>query len=293
MSNREYKSDVFSMLLSDKKNALQVYNAVNGTTYDDPELVEMVSLNEGISLSIRNDASFILGMDLSFYEHQSTVNPNMPLRLLFYFTDMIEKIVSNQDLMGRRLIQIPYPRFVVFYNGREKQPEIQEYRLSSSFMRQDKEPQLELKCTVYNINNGNNIDLLDNCNVIKEYMIFVNYVREYEASYGRNRLEDAIFAAIDRCIEENVLKDFLLGHRAEVAKVTQLDYTFERRLELAAEEVKKAREEGKTEGIAQGIAEGISEGRMMLIRDMLKDHSLEEVSVFLNMPISDIEEMLK
>ena len=77
--NRQYKSDVFSMLLEEPKNALEVFNAVNGTDYDDPSKVEIYLLDKGVSLSIYNDASFILDMNLSLYEHQSTYNPNIPL----------------------------------------------------------------------------------------------------------------------------------------------------------------------------------------------------------------------
>ena len=89
--NREYKSDVFSMLMEDKKNALQVYNALNGTKYENPNEVEIVTLDRGISLTVRNDASFVLDSNLSIYEHQSTVCPNMPIRSLIYFSCTIEK----------------------------------------------------------------------------------------------------------------------------------------------------------------------------------------------------------
>ena len=92
MANKEYKSDVFSMLLQDKKRAMEIYNAINGTDYDDPELVEMTTLDDkSFSLTVRNDASFILDANLSLYEHQSTYCPNMPLRDLLYFASIIQK----------------------------------------------------------------------------------------------------------------------------------------------------------------------------------------------------------
>ena len=118
--NREVKSDVFSMLMEIPENALQVYNAVNGSNYTDPSLVQVTTLKKGISLSIRNDASIIVDMHLNIYEHQSTYNPNMSLRSLIYLVEIIKPLIKNEDLFGRKLIKIPTPKFVVVYNGKEE-----------------------------------------------------------------------------------------------------------------------------------------------------------------------------
>ena len=129
--NREYKSDVFSMLMEDKANALEVYNALNGSDYTDPKEVEIVHLEKGVSLSIRNDASYIIDMNFSFYEHQSTYNRNMPLRSMIYFVNALDDWLkeNEHDLFSRKRIMIPTPHFVVFYNGTEKRPEYEEMRL--------------------------------------------------------------------------------------------------------------------------------------------------------------------
>ena len=121
--NREYKSDVFSMLMEDPVNALELYNAMNGSAYTDPGMVSMRRLDGGISLSIRNDAAFVLDMMLSIYEHQSTVCPNMPLRNFFYLANIWKKAVKNRELLSREHIKLPTPKFAVFYNGEEEQPE--------------------------------------------------------------------------------------------------------------------------------------------------------------------------
>ena len=126
--NREYKSDVFGMLMEEPGYALEVYNALNHSDYRDPGLVEMCSLERGISLSVRNDAAFILDMNLSVYEHESTICPNMPLRALIYVTNILEQWVKKKNIYGRKLVKIPTPRFAVFYNGVEEQPE--QYQLS-------------------------------------------------------------------------------------------------------------------------------------------------------------------
>jgi hypothetical protein len=190
--NREYKSDVFSMLMEDKRNALELYNAVNGSDYADPELIEMHTLDKGISLTVRNDAAFVLDMNLSVYEHQSTVCPNMPVRELIYFTYILERMIRNRNIYGRSLVRIPIPRFAVFYNGQEDQPAQYDMRLSDAFEHSVEQshwnpnfvrmgfaqaippsealqivehPEIELICKVYNINFGYNKELLDKCPV--------------------------------------------------------------------------------------------------------------------------------
>ena len=126
--NREYKSDVFSMLMEDKANALELYNAMNYSNYTNPEDVEIQTLDKGVSLSIRNDAAFILDSNLSVYEHQCSICPNMPVRSLIYFTNILERLLKNRNIYGRSQVRIPVPKFAVFYNGQEDQPEYEELK---------------------------------------------------------------------------------------------------------------------------------------------------------------------
>ena len=204
--NREYKSDVFCMLMEEPGYALEVYNALNHSDYSNPGLVEVCNLERGISLSVRNDAAFILDMNLSVYEHESTVCPNMPLRELIYVTNILEQWVKKQNLYGRKLVKIPTPRFVVFYNGVEEQRSQYQLKLSDAYANPMEAPELELTCTVYNINVGKNQALLSKCPVLRQYMIFVDYVREYLGKYPEKDLRKAINKAIDRCIREGVLR---------------------------------------------------------------------------------------
>jgi hypothetical protein len=152
----------------------------------------------------------------------------------------------KSDVFSNRTLKIPTPKFAVFYNGTKEEPEQYEMKLSDAYEHPTDRPELELICKVYNINKGKNKDLMDHCPVLKEYMVFVDYVRQYHRKSKYNDLEKAINKAIDRCIEEGVLKEFLMGHRAEVVKMTQLDYTFERRIML---EKKYSREEGELKNL--------------------------------------------
>lgn len=244
MSNtREYKSDVFSMLMEYPENALQVYNMLNGTNHTDPSLVEIVTLDKGISLSIRNDAAFIIDYDLTISEHQSSYNPNMPLRSLIYFIATIHERVKEkkQDLLGRSLIKIPLPHFVVFYNGSENRPEKEILKLSDAYEKASENPELELICTVYNINYSHNSEMLNTCKVLNEYSLFVQKVREQVENlkkYDRMSvsIDEAVKKAIDYCIDHDILKEFLEERGNEVLHVMTFDCTFEAREKLWKEQ---------------------------------------------------------
>ena len=269
--NREYKSDVISMMLQIPEYALDVYNAMNDSAYTDPDMIQIMRLENGISLSVRNDASFFISNYLNLYEHQSTYSPNAPLRFLIYLTSLLKKMIGKRDLYGRKRVQIATPHFAVLYNGTEKRPEKEVLKLSDAFINQTDTPEIELTVTVYNINPDNNTQLLAKSKVLSGYMIFVNRVREIleyqnkiaqnaseydEAAYEED-LETAINEAIDYCIEHHIMETFFRKNRSEVTKSMVLDYTWERREELIrAEEYEDGKRDGYVEGEKCGRAEG-------------------------------------
>ena len=291
MANREYKSDVFSMLLEDRARALDVYNAMVGTAYTDPEIIEIHTLESGVSLTVHNDASFVVSMDsvLNIYEHQSTYNPNMPLRELIYFVTIIKKLVENRYLLSHKLVKIPTPKFAVFYNGDKNRPEREVLKLSDAYENQSDEPQLELMCTVYNINPGNNEELKKRSQTLREYMIFVGYVNENlaKAKKGEKDYETAIRDAVNRCIAEDILKDFLLERGEDVQKIMMFDLTYEKQMENAKREWYN---DGVEEGYSSGIAKGDA-GRLVtsIIKKLQKNKSLEQIADELEESVEDIQ----
>lgn len=236
---REYKSSVFAMLLQDKRNALEVFNALNNTDYTDEHNLAIQMLESAVYLSFRNDVSFIIASTLNLYEHQSTYNPNMPLRNLIYVSNIYADLVKEENLYGTRRIPLPLPKFVTFYNGTGVRPEVEILRLSDAFEIREKNPELELVCTVINMNPGYNTEFMSRCRVLKEYTIFIEKTRHYQ-NVGITFTE-AIEQAIEDCIKEHVLEDFLKKQKAEVISMSVLDFDLEKQLGFA-------REEGKAEG---------------------------------------------
>lgn len=273
--NREVKSDVFSMLMENKEYALQVYNALKGSNYTDPELVEIQELERFISLSMRNDASFIVDMNLEIYEHQSTHDPNMPLRSLIYVVGILRKNISTTDLLSRKRVMIPTPHFVVFYNGQMNRPSVEKLRLSDSYENNDEEPMLELVCTVININVGKNDEFLKKCSVLSQYTQFIDKVREFETLEHDKPIKDAI----SWCIENGILVEFLKERGQEVIKAMTIDMTWERREQLIRRDEREAgREEGRTE---------------IVINALKNNHTPEEIAEFLQLDINTVLEIRK
>ena len=162
-ANKKYKDTVFRMLFSDKKNLLSLYNAVSGKAYTDSEKLEIVTLENAIYMGMKNDLAFIINTNIFLYEHQSTYNPNMPLRELFYIADEYQKLVDTRSLYSSTIQRIPAPNFVVFYNGTKEIEDCQIHYLSEAFENFSGDPQLELKVKVLNVNEGHNQALMEQC----------------------------------------------------------------------------------------------------------------------------------
>ncbi len=155
-AQREYKDTVFRLLFSDRKRALSLYNGINGTDYQDESLLEFNTLENAIYMNLHNDISFVIVNQIHLYEHQSTLPVNLPLRDLLYMADILQKTIMDKTIYSRRRLMIPNPNFIVFYNGQEKMSERLELKLSDSFLVPTDNPELELKVTVLNINEGMN-----------------------------------------------------------------------------------------------------------------------------------------
>lgn len=260
----DYKSRIFIMLFSNKERLLKLYNAMSRKNYTDPELLTINTLENAIYMSMQNDLSFLIDLRLSLYEHQSTYNPNMPLRFLLYLSDLYSRLTKNMNLYGSKKLEIPPPRFVVFYNGREKRPDYEEFRLSDLYTIHDETVSLELIVEVFNINKGHNTELVETCRDLQDYVEYTHRVRTYAEELP---IEEAVEKAINECIQEGILKDFLEANRAEAMKVSIYEYNEQEHMRMERED---AFEDGRKLGLDEGHKLGLEAGRNQLFELMNK-----------------------
>lgn len=249
--NREHKDRLFSFLFGKKGNkewTLSLYNAVNHTQYTDPDSIEFTTMEDAVYMGMKNDVSFTLFRVMNVYEQQSTYNPNMPVRQLMYAAKLYDKYIQQKKLniYGKKLVCLPIPKLVVFYNGTDGEDD-QVLSLSDAFAQNGEtmEADLEARVRMVNINYGNNKSLLDSCRPLKEYAWLVDRIRENQKTMG---IEDAVDQAIDDMPEDFVIREFLIGHKAEVKDMCITEYN-------EAETLRMIREEGREEGREQGVME--------------------------------------
>ena len=275
-ANRKYKDTVFRMLFSDRKNLLSLYNAINGTAYENPDDLEIVTLENAIYMGMKNDLAFIIDTNLFLYEHQSTYNPNMPLRDLFYISSEYQKLVDHKSLYSSTQQKVPAPNCIVFYNGTVKKEDCWTNYLSEAYENLTGEPNLELKVITLNINEGHNKELMEQCQILREYAQYVAKVREFA---GNTELNAAVELAVNECIQNNILAEFLRKHKSEVIAMSIFEYDKE-------EEEKKLRE-------AEYEA-GYDEGKKEIIRRMLEaGESVEKITQYTGYKTSELQKLLK
>ena len=286
-ANRQYKDTVFRMLFSEKENLLSLYNAVTGSHYQNAEALKIVTLENAIYMGMKNDLAFMLETNIYLYEHQSTINPNIPLRDLIYIGIEYQQYLNDKSLYSSKLQKIPVPKFMVFYNGTDDVEDRMELKLSSAYEHLAGEPDLELKVLMLNVNEGHNKDLMEQCQTLKEYAIYVARVRKYASALNLN---DAVERAITECIKEGILVDFLRKNRSEVKMVSILEYDKEwEEKKLRKAEYEAGKEEGKNEGIEIGREEAMAE----MIHNMIKSgFPIEKIIDATGKTLSEIEQYL-
>ena len=224
---RNHKDLLLRAIFKEKGDFLSLYNALNGTDYTDAAKLEITTLENAVFMSVKNDVSFVFLSELYMIEHQSTVNPNMPLRNLTYIANVLSKITAKEDIYGSKQIKLPTPRFIVLYNGTKQIEEKTVLKLSDAYEKKMEEPELELITTVLNINEGYNEKLKSACKLLQDYMTLITKIRENQKIMD---LQQATYQAIAECIKEDVLKDFLIRHRAMEPQLMKIAYSDELRL---------------------------------------------------------------
>ena len=258
--NTKYKDRLFRLIFHEKKELLELYNAVNESHYTNPDDLEITTIDDVVCMGMRNDLSFIIGDEMNLYEHQSTFCPNLPLRGLFYFSSVYKAYTEpmKHKLYSTSELKIPFPQYIVFYNGIEEKPERQELKLSSLFIGngKGKAPALECTALVLNVNYGQNKELMERCKTLKEYAQFIAIIRRNLATGMKH--QEAVEQAIDKCVQNDILAEILRKNRSEIMNsiLTEWDEN-EYREFLKEESWKDGHESGKLEGMREGIIEMI------------------------------------
>ena len=295
--NREYKDSVFRDLFHEAEAALDLYNALTDSRFTPDDELRFTTLENVLFMGQLNDVSFTIGNKLViFIEHSSSICPNMPIRALMYIGRVYEKIIDRRATYRTKLFQIPTPEFYVLYNGADACPEEETLRLSDAFRLAgipgiEGLPTLELTVRVLNVNIGHNKKILEKCEVLRQYAFFVGEV--HSRRNAGMTLEDAIPSAIDFCVANGILVEYLKTNSSEVRNMLFAEFNLE-----------EAKEVWFGEGIEEGIEKGIEKGReeerlknaeqlLEMARTMFADgDSLEKIARNTKIPLEILKEKL-
>jgi len=282
-ANNKYKSSVFSLLFSDPDLLRELYCALEGVNLPPNVPVTINTLNEALFMDRINDISFEIGGKLVvLFEHQSTITPNIALRMLMYIARVYEKIIGDRNIYATKRLSLPYPEFFVLYNGTAPFPDEQVLRLSGSYEKPEDlglprkaAPALELEVKAININHGRNEAFAQRCKTLAEYSAFVAKVRAIETECGDKA--EAIRLAVKHCRDHDILKGFLEKHSTEVQNMLFTEWNWDDALAVRYEE-------GKEEGWEKGKEEGLEKGHEEVLDLVAKGYTVEEIKRKLNQP---------
>ena len=282
-SDAKYKDTVLRTLFRDKSRAIELCNAVAGTNYQLDANVVICDLDNSL-LRRFNDVAFAVESQLLiFCEHQSTINPNMPLRLLHYTTDTLYSwFVDGESLYSGSLHKIPAPKFFVLYNGKDKLKE-EVLKLSDAYVTQGESFSLELVVKVLDVNYGSGCEALAKSQSLNGYAYLIAQIESLRQQ-GTPR-DAAIRDSIKKCVEEGVLVDFLKENFEEVANMLNLQYDQETEYRVVAREAKA---EGRVEGRVEGKIEAAVEAAVEMLKDGL---SIEKIAQYTNMPVERVKSL--
>jgi hypothetical protein len=258
--NREVKDELFRFIFiapENKPHLLSLYNALSGKSYTNPDDLIITTLEDAIFINMKNDLSFLIDGEMSLFEHQSTYNPNMPLRGFLYFAHLYDSYLTsiNKDLYGNTLVKIPSPRYIVFYNGLDKNiPDEVDLHLSDAFTGDNDNGNFEWTAKILNINNGHNEKLMKQCAALSEYSQFIADFR-IKLHSGVPKEEAAIYA-VDNAIRRPTLGKFFLKMKGDAYSMLLTKYV--------------SNEEYEARRYEEGVAEGESKGYDLMVEVVTK-----------------------
>ncbi|MDR1599447.1 MAG: hypothetical protein LBS11_06210 [Oscillospiraceae bacterium] len=267
---RTFKAGFFASLFNDRERGLELVNAIMDTNYPPDTEVTIETLSDVFFMGIQNDLALLVGDTVLFLgEHQSTINNSITIRFASYYGRVLESVVERKRTYKKGILRLARPVFVVFYNGADPYNARSVLKLSSSFdepgSQLEKDSFIELQAVVYNIHSPENAGLVRKSEYLLGYVEVIRRGREYQAQ-GLSAME-AVSRAIQDCIREGIIADYLEKHAAEVVGMLTEQFSVEEYLSAREEELK---EEGREEGIHIGVAKRNRELALQL-RGLLSD----------------------
>ncbi|MBO5117215.1 MAG: Rpn family recombination-promoting nuclease/putative transposase, partial [Treponema sp.] len=278
--------DLFCKDKEGKQNFISLYNALHNTNLDlATTTVQEVNIENVLYMALSNDIAMLVDNRLVvLVEHQSTINENMPLRLLEYVSRIYEQLIPSEDRYEKKMIKIPYPEFFVFYNGTEDYPVETELRLSDAFIFPDekyniknKDFSLEIKVRIVNINSDKQSPILKQCKKLEEYSLLIDYIRESKKQNPKAPLEQAI----NKALQNGVLSEYLKRKSTEVRNMLIAEYSYET-------DIKVQRREAYREGLEQGAEQTKIETAKKLLIDNLP---IEQIAKYTDLPLEKVQEL--
>ncbi len=278
-TKRTYKDSLFRAIFKDKRRLRHLYQALSGMDVASED-IHMNTLRGVFMNDVKNDISFRVGDRLVILlEHQSSWNPNMPLRFLWYLSRIYMNRVDLHLIYRSSLVKIPTPEFYVLYNGTANIPDFQELKLSDAFAHPGEALELKVKC--YNINFDEGKELLSSCQELLAYSTFVHQVR-LEQGNGRS-LFSAVKAAIRYCESHDLMANFFKRNEREVYDMVSFKWDDNLAKKIAVEE---SREEGLREGKVSAIIE-------MAVKLLKKSYPLTDVVDITELSPEEVREIAK
>ena len=278
-SNRKYQDTLFRTIFGREEHKpwlLELYNALNDSNYQNLNDLTLTTIENVVYIKMKNDVSFLLDSRMNLFEHQSSYNPNMPLRGFFYFAKLYQDYITTNDISiyNSTLKKIPTPEYIVFYTGDDKKLDfITELKLTDAFEIPRKDKNYEWTCKVINLTSEKGKELNKKCKSLYDYCSFIAKVKQNRKD-GMT-LGEAINQAVDWAIEENLLDGLFKRERSQI--MGDILTEFDEELFLRT-------------NFQDGKEEGAHENALKNARNLLKMNllTLEQIAQATELPLQEV-----
>ena len=290
-ANRTYQDSVFCNLFSDPSRGIELVNALCHTNYQASDL-QNVTLHYVLKRDRYNDLAFLTKDQqlIIFFEQQSSFDPNIPIRTLLYAVRAYEKWLSGEyggskwDLHSKKKIPLPEPKIFVLYTGTEDRPPMEVLSLFDSHI---ENPVVQCRVTCYNLNKLEQLEQLKLSKTLVDYQFLISTIKQFHKL--EQNLELAVQKAIELCLQQGVLSEYLSQRKSEVIDMLALEYTIE-------DEMRDTYEDGFSNGFSNGFNNGFNNGQILtkkVFQLFLNNYTISEIATKCAIPEEEVRLILE